>query len=179
LAAQIIKDLSDVLTTSDGLAGCFGLTRPRIIQLANEGVLDRDKSSKYIVQDNIRRYVDYIKNGGKATESTEEFQGYYWEEKAIHEKAKRELTEIELAKIRGKMHDAKDVELVMTEMLTNLRTQLLGLPSQLAQQLAGKTQEEIFTVLTREVENKLNEIKDYSPALFESERVEDDAEEDD
>jgi hypothetical protein len=141
--------------------------------------LDRDKASKYAVQDNVRRYIDYIKNGGKVDETEDEAQSNYWEEKALHEKAKRELTEIQLAKIRGKMHDAKDVELVMTEMLTNLRTQLLGLPSQLAPQLAGKSQEDIFTRLNEEIESRLNELKDYSPSVFESERVEDDTEEDD
>lgn len=172
---QAIKDLSTILTTSDGLAGCFKLTRPRIIQLANEGILDRDKNSKYSVQDNIIRFLDYVKGGGKTEVTSDEYQTAYWEEKALHEKAKRELTEIELAKIRGKMHDATDIELVMTEMLVNLRTQLLGLPSTLAPQLAGKSREEIFLALTREIETKLNEIKDYSPSLFESERIDDDS----
>jgi hypothetical protein len=176
---QIIKDLNEILTTSDGLAGCFGLSRPRIIQLAKEGVLDRDKSSKYAVQDNVKRYIDFIKSGQKVTESDEEFQANYWEEKALHEKAKRELTEMNLAKMQGKMHDAKDVELVMTEMLTNLRTQLLGLPSQLAPQLANQSQETIYDLLNREIEAKLIEIKDYTPNLFESEREENDADEDD
>ncbi|WP_425057631.1 hypothetical protein SCACP_21480 [Sporomusa carbonis] len=176
---QVIKDLSEILTTSDGLAGCIGLSRPRVIQLANEGILDRDKNSKYVVADNIKRYIDYIKNGGKTTQSSDEFQADYWEEKAIHEKAKRELTEIKLAKIQGKMHDARDVELVMTEMLINLRTQLLGLPSNLAPQLAGKTQEEIYDMMNREIESKLNELRDYSPALFEGECLENDTAEDD
>jgi hypothetical protein len=172
---QVIRDLSTILTTSDGLADAFNLTRPRIVQLAKEGILIRDPNSKYAVQENVRRYVETIKSGGKTAESTEEFQADYWQEKSIHEKAKRELTEIDLAKIQGKMHDARDIELVMSDMLTNLRTQLLGLPSQLAPQLAGKTQEEIFVALSREIESKLIEIKDYSPALFESERVDDDS----
>lgn len=176
---QIIKDLSSVLTTSDGLASCIGLTRPRIIQLANEGVFDRDKNSKYVVQDNIKRYIDHVKNGDKGTETDEEFQANYWQEKALHEKAKRELTEMNLAKMQGKMHEAKDVELVMTEMLTNLRTQLLGLPSQLAPQLTGKTQEEIYTAMNSAIEEKLIELKDYAPSLFESEVIDDDPDEDD
>lgn len=179
MAMQIIKDLSNILTTSDGIAGCIGLSRPRVIQLANEGVLDRDKNSKYVVQDNIRRYIDYIKNGGKSEESSDEFQAVYWEEKALHEKAKREMTQIKLSKIQGKIHDAKDIELIMTEMLTNLRTQLLGLPAQLAAQLAGKSQEAIYEIMNHEVELKLSELSDYNPCLFESERVDDDSEEDD
>jgi hypothetical protein len=179
MSLQIIKDLSTILTTSDGLAGCVGLTRPRIIQLANEGVFDRDKNSKYAVQDNIKRYIDHVKNGDKTTESDEEFQANYWQEKALHEKAKRELTEINLAKIQGKMHEAKDVELVMTEMLTNLRTQLLGLPSNLAPQLVSKSQEEIYIAMNSALEEKLTELKDYAPALFESEVIDDDSDEDD
>lgn len=42
-------------------------------------------------------------------------------EKALHEKTKRELAELELAKRRNEVHDAGAVELVMTDMLTNWR----------------------------------------------------------
>lgn len=172
------KDISNIVVTSDTLANCFSLTRPRIIQLAKEEVLNRDKNSKYLLVENIRRYLDYVKNSPKGSaESNDEFQADYWEEKALHEKAKRELTEIKLGKIQGKMHEAKDVELVMTEMLVTLRTQLLGLPSQLASKLAGKTQEEVYVAINSAIEEKLAELSEYTPSLFESE-VEDESDED-
>ena len=96
------------------------------------------------------------------------------EEKAKHEKIKREIAEHKLAIMEGNAYSAKTVELVMTEMLSNLRTQLLGLPTKLAPQLEGKTKEQIYVRLTREIEEKLSELSEYSPDLFTDEEVVDD-----
>ena len=62
--------------------------------------------------------------------------------------------------------NARTVELVLTEMLSNLRTQLLGLPSKLAPQLEGATKEQVYDCLTQELEDKLSELSEYSPELF-------------
>ena len=98
------------------------------------------------------------------------------EEKAKHEKIKREIAELKLAMMEGNAYSAKTVELVMTEMLSNLRTQLLGLPTKLAPQLEGKKKEQIYTILTHEIEEKLSELSEYSPDLFIDEEVVDDDE---
>lgn len=64
------------------------------------------------------------------------------------------------------MHLASDVELVMTNMLTNLRSQLLGLPSKMAPLLADKSKSFIDKKLTEEITSRLTELSDYSPDLF-------------
>ena len=51
---------------------------------------------------------------------------------------------------------------------------LLGLPTKLAPQLEGKTKEQIYVRLTREIEEKLSELSEYSPDLFTDEEVVDD-----
>lgn len=161
------KSLAGVITTSDGLAKCFGLTRPRIIQLYQEGILSRVGDAKYPVQDNILAYIKYIekdvkdKDNASAADKVE-----YWEEKGKHEKAKRILTEIALAKKQGEIHDAKDVYLVMTEIMVNLRTKLQGFPAIMATRLEGKSREEISTLMSFEVEKILGELSDYNPTLF-------------
>ena len=60
----------------------------------------------------------------------------------------------------------------MTEQNSNLRTQLLGLPSKLAPQLEGKKKEEIYAIMTREIEEKLEELAEYSPEIFMQEEIE-------
>lgn len=90
----------------------------------------------------------------------------YLTEKARHEKAKRELAELELQKRRNEVHDAADVELVMTDMLTNLRNQLLGLPAKMAPQLANRDKDYIDQALTDEIQSRLTELSDYSPDMF-------------
>ena len=76
-------------------------------------------------------------------------------------------------------YSAKTVELVLTEMLSNLRTQLLGLPSKLAPQLEGKTRDQIYEVMTRELEERLSELSEYTPELFTEEEIEADDEDSD
>ncbi|WP_094607745.1 hypothetical protein SPSIL_008930 [Sporomusa silvacetica DSM 10669] len=155
---QIVKITKTTKTTADGLAACFGLSRPRIVQLANAGVLVRDENSKYSVTENIQRYI----NSKAGTDGELSLDG----ERTKHEKFKSRLTELKLAKMENRMHDAHNIELVMTEMLTNLRTQLLGLPSQLAGQLANQSQEKICEIMTSAVEAKLSELAGYEPAMF-------------
>jgi hypothetical protein len=155
---QIVKITKATKTTADGLAACFGLSRPRIVQLANEGVLLRDENSKYNIAENIFRYIN-SKSGGSGELSFDA-------ERTKHEKFKSRLTELRLEKMEARMHDAKDVERVMTEMLTNLRTQLLGLPSQLSGKMADQSQEVIYQIMNQAIEEKLSELADYSPKLF-------------
>lgn len=155
---EIVKITSTTKTTADGLAACFGLSRPRIVQLAKEGILIRDKNSKYIIADSLQRYIN-SKAGGEGELSLDA-------ERTKHEKFKSRLTELRLAKIENRMHDAHNVELVMTEMLANLRTQLLGLPAQLSGQLENQTQEKIYEIMTAAIEAKLSELANYEPTMF-------------
>ena len=87
-------------------------------------------------------------------------------EKALHEKAKRELAELELQKRKNEVHEAADVELVMTDMLTNLRSQLLGLPAKMAPQLANRDKDYIDQTLTDEIYARMTELSDYTPEMF-------------
>lgn len=164
------RNLNEILTTSDGLAEVFGVTRPRIIQLANEDILKRDKNSKYVVGEAVKNYLNYIKkdNGGGKKEQSDE-QVDYWKEKALHERAKRKLTEINLDQKVGQIHSSKDVELVMTEMLVTLRTKLQGFPTQISGKLVGQTQDVIYEIMNSELEKILLELSEYDSKLFDTE----------
>ncbi|EPP17366.1 hypothetical protein G153_02714 [Megasphaera sp. BL7] len=163
----------EITVTQRSLADAIGLTPPRISQLIQEGIVIRDEKDKsggvFLVQ-SILNYKDATKGSG----GDEDID--YMTEKARHEKTKREIAELRLAKMEHRVYSAKTVELVMTEMLSNLRTQLLGLPTKLAPQLEGKTKEEIYARLTKELEEKLSELSEYSPDLFTDEEVEEEDE---
>ena len=75
-----------------------------------------------------------------------------------------------------RVYSARTVELVLTEMLSNLRTQLLGMPSKLAPQLEGKPRGQIYEIMTRELEERLSELSEYTPELFTGEEIESDDE---
>lgn len=157
---KISKGLSNLTTTQTGMAQVLGVTQPRVHQLIQDGIILKDPAGNVLVIESLKNYYKQK----AAIEDTEDVD--LAKERALHEKAKREIAELKLAKMQGSVYDARTVELVMTEMYSNLRTQLLGLPSKLAPILEGKSKEEIYTAMTKELEEKLSELSQYSPELF-------------
>ena len=164
--------IKDLTVTQRQLAAAFGVVPARINHLINDGVVIRDESNAggavYLFE-NIKRFY----SGKKSENAGIEAELDLTKEKAKHEKTKREIAELRLAKMESRVYDARTVELVMTEMLSNLRTQLLGLPSKLAPQLEGMKKEQIYETMTREIEEKLSELSEYKPELFTVEEIED------
>ena len=158
-----------ITVSQANLAKALKLTTGRVNQLIKEGVVirdDNDARGGVFLLESVR---NYDRSKGASSNSEEELD--YTQEKARHEKVKREISELKLAKADGRVYDAQTVELVMIEMLSNLRTQLLGLPSKMAPQLDGKSKEEIYTMMTSEIEDKLAELSEYSPELFMTDEI--------
>ncbi|WP_432647411.1 hypothetical protein [Mitsuokella sp.] len=158
----------NITVTQRAFASCIGVTQPRVSQLIKDGIVLQDEKSAgggvYLVSG----IINYMRSKSGSDEEDVD----YMTEKAKHEKTKREIAELRLAKMEHSVYDAHTVELVMTEQYSNLRTQLLGLPSKLAPQLEGKKKEDIYAIMTREIEEKLEELAEYSPDLFTQEEIE-------
>lgn len=141
------------------LSRLLGISVRRINQMIkNEGKITKEPEGDFILQKAISEY--YIAKYKKDDVD-------YSHEKALHERAKRKLTEMEVRKRANELHEAADVEIVLTDMLVNLRTKLLGIPAKMAIQLAERPKEEIEELLTKEIEFLLLEVKDYKPTMFE------------
>ncbi len=165
---KISTGLLQLTTTQTEMAKALGISQQRVSQLLAENVVVTDDKGSVLVVNSLKNF--YQSRTPASTEAVD-----YMEEKARHEKAKRELAEQKLAKLEGRLYNASTVELVMTEMLSNLRTQLLGLPAKLAPILDGRKKEEIYTTLTKEIEDKLMDLSEYTPELFTQELIEDEA----
>lgn len=168
---QIIKITAATKTTGDGMAACFGLTRQRIVQLANDGVLVRDEKSKYPVAENIKLFLAF-RSGGKGAISFDD-------EKALHEKAKRELAELELAKKMGTVHEAKDIELMVGGLIAVFKRRIESIPHKMAMVLANssKSSDEINDILVAEIDKALTELANFDVAKI-AEQVDPDDSED-
>jgi phage terminase Nu1 subunit (DNA packaging protein) len=167
---KIPKGLLSLTTTQTEMGRALGITPGRVHQLIDEGIAIRDpkdNAGAILVIQTVKNFYSQ-----KYLGATEDGAPDLNEERAKHEKAKREIAELKLAKLQGKVYLARTVELVMTEMASNLRTQLLGLPSKLAPILEGQKKEEIYEILTKEIEEKLSELSNYSPDLFMNSEVE-------
>ena len=140
------------------LAKLLNITQRRVNQLAEEKIITRQPEGDFVLPEAIAEFYSFKFQSDEAID--------FMAEKALHEKAKRELAELELQKRRNEVHDAADVELVMTDMLTNLRSQLLGLPAKMAVQLANRDKDYIDQTLTDEIHSRLAELSDYSLGMF-------------
>ena len=164
-------DVKKISVKQNALAQALGVTPGRISQLVKDGVVIRDTESASVAVLLFESLKNYFQAAAKRTDTGIDIN----EERAKFERARRVLEEMKVAKAMRKVYDAKTVELFMTEELSTLRTQLLGLPSKLAPILEGKAKEEIYTVMTQEIEEKLTELSEYSPDLFDEEVEEDEA----
>lgn len=164
---KVTGEIKDLTASQGTLAKALGVSRQRVGQLIKEGIVITDPNStngQVLVFDSIKNYFSGRQVKGENGEVID-----YMEEKAKHEKVKREIAELKLAKYEGSVYDATTVEMVFIEMTTMLRSQLLGLPTKLAPVLEGKKKEDIYQLMTEEIEGKLLELGEYNPDLFKDE----------
>ena len=166
---EIAGELSEATTTQAKLARYLSLSKARVTQLVDEKVVIRDESDakgKILAFDSVRNYYLSQQAGDSGVN--------FWKEKALHERAKRELAELKLRERRGELYEAGVVESVMIEHLTNFRTKLLGLPSKIAAALPADIRGEVYDTLTAEIENCLDELaKNYKESDLKPENVDD------
>ncbi|GEB35295.1 hypothetical protein [Brevibacillus parabrevis] len=156
-------DQHEMLFTTKQMTELLNLTARRIQQLAEEGVLVREQRGKYRAIESLKRYIRYIQE----REPTEENEVDYYREKALHEKAKREKTELQVAVMKGELHRSEDVAAVMDDMVTSFRARCLALPTKIAPQLLDKKAiAEVQAILTSEIHEALTELSTYDPATF-------------
>lgn len=152
--------------TQTNFAQIIGVSVPRVNQLIEEGIIHKnpaDKSGGVLLVQSLKDFISSRKadDGGE-----ENGDAVFWKERGLHEKAKRKTAELKLAKLEREVYDAGAVDLAITEMLTMLRTHLLALPSKFATQLEGKTRNEIYDILTAEIEGKLEEISNFDRETY-------------
>ena len=148
-----------LFVTSAEIAKVLGISQRRVQQLENEQVLVKNSDGKFELSKNVELYYTWKLQPTSAAN--------YETEKALHEKAKREKAEMFNAKLRSQLHDAKDIELVMTNMLVNFRNKMLNIPANLSAKLVRQKNENIINYeLTKAINGALAELADYDPSMF-------------
>lgn len=151
---EIAGELSEATTTQAKLARYLGFSKAYMSQLAEEGNIlvkdDSDDKGRIFAFDSLKNYLLLKKSGKEGVN--------YFKEKGLHERVKREQAEIKLRQMKGELYEAETVEQAMIEVLTTLRTHLTALPAKLSVQLEGKNREEIYRILTAEIEDRLEEL---------------------
>lgn len=169
-AKRETEDFETLLVSSKVLETLFGVKDRTIRDMADKGIIKRDSHGRYLFWNSTKNYITALKvaNAEKNsfTAESKETGLDLDEEKAQHERLKRQITEIKLQLIKGQVHKAEDVEAVMTDMFARFKSKVTALPSKLAKKLEGKSRTEIQRILKIDIDNALVELADYNPADF-------------
>lgn len=161
-------DISAITVNSATLEKILQVSDRRIRQLAEENIIVRVSKGRYRLMESISNYILALKVSMEA-ENNQSVDGELNldREKAIHERVKRNISELKLKTMQGELHKSEDVERVMTDMLVSIKSKLLSMPSKLAPMLVARNDIDfIKRTLNSEVLEVLNEIKDYDARDF-------------
>lgn len=162
-----VTDISKITVSASVLGNLFGVTDRRIRQMAEEGILERAAKGRYKLVDSLKNYILTLKLSAEGTGiDNPDGEIDINEEKALHERVKRHISELKLRTMKGELHKSADVERVMTDMLAAFRTRILSIPSKVAPVLEFRDANDIKERLLAECTEALSELKDYDPKAF-------------
>lgn len=165
-----VTDIDSLTVSAAVLGNIFGVTDRRIRQMAEEGIIVRAAKGRYNLVDSLKNYILSLKLAVDSNDSDNpDGELNFEEEKALHERVKRHISEMKLQTMKGELHKADDVRHVMTDMLSSFKTRMMNIPAKVAPVLEDRDAGYIKERLTSEVTEALNELKDYNPADFYSE----------
>lgn len=162
-----VTDIDSLTVSAAVLGNIFGVTDRRIRQMAEEGTIVRAAKGRYNLVDSLKNYILSLKLAVDSNDSDNpDGELNFEEEKALHERVKRHISEMKLQTMKGELHKADDVRHVMTDMLSSFKTRMMNIPAKVAPVLEDRDAGYIKERLTSEVTEALNELKDYNPADF-------------
>lgn len=165
-----ITSIDSITVSAAVLGDLFSVSDRRIRQMAAEGTLARAAKGRYKLVDSVKNYMLTLKLAAEAAGvDLEEGEIDLDEEKGLHERVKRHISELKLQIMKGELHKAEDVKRVMMDMLASFKTRVMAIPSKVAPILENRDAAYIKKCLTKEVIEVLNELKDYNPKAFYSE----------
>lgn len=165
--ATKVTDISKITVSASVLGDIFGVKDRRVRQMAEEGILERVAKGRYNLVDSLKNYILALKvaaAGAGVDDPDTDID--IDEEKALHERVKRHISELKLRTMRGELHESADVERVMSDMLAAFRTRVLVIPSKTAPVLEDRDASYIKDRLLAECTEALSELKDYDPRSF-------------
>ena len=162
-----VTNIDSITVSAAVLGDMFGVTDRRIRQMAEEGIVVRAAKGRYKLVESIKNYLLTLKLAAEGV-GVELADGEinFDEEKALHERVKRHISELKLQVMKGELHKAEDVQIVMMDMLVAFKTKMMSIPSKTAPILENREVAFIKERLTKEVIEALNELKDYDPKTF-------------
>ena len=167
--------MSANLLDTTQVAKLIDVTPRWVRKLTSDGVLTRARDAngeelqgRYNLLA-VRDYCRYLRSLARLDDASEARHLALKNEKLA---AETEMAHLNLAERKGQLHDARDVEFIMNNMLTYFKQRVLSIPSRVARLCVGKSFREIFDLLSTEIELALRELSSYDRSRFAAQRKE-------
>ena len=156
--------------TRKAIAEILELSEKRVSQLTDSEHIKEFSPGHYKLLPAIRGYIRFLKSQMADGDGTSDYNT----EKARLTKAKREDAELDLRLRKNELHEAADIEFIMTNMLIAFKAKLETLPYKVLPSVMNIPEDKdkaeyLVGVLKAVVDEALNEFADYSPELFNEE----------
>lgn len=157
-----------IVVTTKALADMFGVVPKRIMQLTDEGILEKVGRGSYDLTKSVLAYVTHLKTRTGAANDSKTLETEKLTEETMLKRAKREKAELELQLTKGELVKTQDVKQLYGGMVQVFRSKMLMLPVKTAPKVVGlkevKTiqdiiQDEVYTALTELSRLTTQEIK--------------------
>lgn len=141
----------------DTICKLLDLTPQRINQLVNEGVIPRKERGRYELVPVVRSYISYLRQ--RAVKGDVTGGDDYATHRARLTKAKADMAEMEREQMAARLLPADDVEKAWCDVVANMRTKLLAIPTNAAADTqAASNLAEAKQVLKERVNDALAEL---------------------
>lgn len=151
------------------LAELLGIGETTIHRLVGKEVVVKAGRGKYDLVQSIRNYIEYkirqVRDelGDEPTELREK----KIKEQMEHERAKKEIAELKLAKMRGEVHSSRSVEMLLADMIMACKTKLRALPVKVAAEITPAMEMAgVSALILRYIDEALEELAEYDAEKF-------------
>lgn len=155
-AKEVPLHETEVLTSV--LGSIVGKTPQWIRQLTRDGVLELVGRGRYRLGEAVQAYILHA-SGGKEEDS----KPRYIDHKTEHERIKKEKADLELEQMKGNLHEATDVERLLSDLILTTKSRLLGVPSRISTECENESADVVETIVRREIETALSALAKYTP----------------
>jgi hypothetical protein len=130
-----ISDYGNTIVTGAELAAVLGLSESHIFTLKRRHIIQsiRARKNDYQLGPSIRSYSQYKCGRGDSAAEVD-----FHKERALEEKANRQLRQILVDQTKSRLHDCDDVRAIVEDSNNEIRSKLLAFAKRLALQITGK-----------------------------------------
>lgn len=147
------------------IAKLLMLSPRRVQQLTADGVIPRAERGRYEIAPAVQGYIKYLQD--RAITGNGDID--YATEKSRLTKAQADLAEIEVARSRGDVVGAEQLTRNLTNLFTEVRTNMRNIPGRVSSSLLGLTDErKLKTVLLAEIDQALTSLSEMDMDIVDS-----------